>query len=191
MREPLQGGKEMKNTARVLEHPLHPMLVPFPIAMFVAALVFNLIYLGTRNILWYDVGFYMILVGWIGGLAAALPGFVDYFTVRMSDQARLTATRHMLLNLLVVALFFVNWLNQWGHGATAGARLTWMYILDILGVVLLVASGWYGWELIYRYGIGISVEDAQREMEAAASAAPSGEPRLAGQMGGERPDLGE
>lgn len=176
----------MKNTARIAEHPLHPMLIPFPIGLFVTSFIFDLIYLGTGQLLWYQIAYYMILAGIIGGLLAAIPGFVDYFTMRMSSEARSTATKHMLLNLAIVVLFIVNLGIRFDNAALAGAPLAWAIILSVVSLGMLAYSGWLGWMLIYKHGIAVSLEDAQRE-QGQIGAVPGGAPRLAGQMGGERP----
>lgn len=176
----------MKNTARIAEHPLHPMLIPFPIGLFVTSFIFDMIYLSTRDLLWYQISYYMILAGIIGALLAAVPGFIDYFTVRMSDEARSTATKHMLVNLGIVVLFILNLINRYDFRAADDSPLTVSIILSAAALLGLMYSGWMGWNLIYKHGIAVDVESAQREIEA-TRAAPGTQTRLAGQMGGERP----
>src|SRR5688572_6966759 len=131
----------MSTPASIARHPVHPMLVVFPIGLFVAAFVFDILALTTGHGVWRVVAFYDIAAGIVGGLLAAVPGFVDYFALR--GAARRTATWHMILNLVLVGLFSVNWLLR----TTWGAQ--WLppesnvpAILTGCGVVILAVSGW-------------------------------------------------
>lgn len=148
-------------------------------------------YLGTSNLLWYKVAYYMMLSGVIGAGLAALPGLVDYFTVRMSERAKNTATKHMILNVSIVILYLINlFAIRLDNGAAAGAALGWAVVLNFIGIGMLAYSGWLGWNLIYLHGIAVSVVDADSELEAI------GDPnacrvRMAGQLGGERPGENE
>lgn len=177
----------MKNTARVGEHPLHPMLIPIPVGMWITSLIFDLMYIGTSNLLWYKVAYYMMLSGVIGAGIAALPGLVDYFTLRMSDNARSTATKHMLLNITILILYIINlFALRLDNGAAAGSSLGWAVFLNFVSVGLLAYSGWLGWKLVYLHGIAVSVVDADHELEAIGD--PSAcRVRMAGHLGGERP----
>src|SRR5262252_8322778 len=104
----------MSTPASIARHPIHPMLVVFPMGLFVAALVFDILAQATGNPVWRTVAFYDIAAGVVGGLLAAVPGFVDYFSL---EGRRRTATWHMILNLVVVGLFVVNWLLRTSLGA--------------------------------------------------------------------------
>ena len=99
----------------VAKHPIHPMLVVFPLGLFFTATVFDIVTLMTGSSVSRTVAFYMILAGIIGGLAAAVPGFVDYLSLR--GPAAVTATWHMALNLIVMAFFIVSLLlrTRWGE----------------------------------------------------------------------------
>jgi len=130
------------------------MLVAFPIGLFVAALVFDILAQATGNRAWRTVAFYDIAAGIVGGLLAAVPGLVDYFSLRGS--ARRTATWHMILNLGLVGLFAVNWLlrTSWGARWIPPASNIPL-ILTAVGVVILGVSGWLGGHLVYVEGVGV------------------------------------
>jgi uncharacterized membrane protein len=168
----LKEELNMRSSAHIGKHPIHPMLIVFPIALFIAAFVFDLVYLSTRNPLWYRIAYYNILLGVISALLAAVAGFVDYFTLPMSDKARSTATTHMLLNLLVVVLFVINLIIRYDDAVLAGSRLTWMIILDVVAVALLSYAGWLGGELVYRHGLGVILPDVEAEEQALQSRRP-------------------
>jgi uncharacterized membrane protein len=130
------------------------MLVVFPVGLFVAALVFDILAQATGNAVWRTVAFYDIAAGIVGGLLAAVPGFVDYFSLQ--GRARSIATWHMVLNLGLVGLFAVNWLLRTSWGAQwipSGSNVP--LILSVLGVVILAVSGWLGGHLVYVEGVGV------------------------------------
>jgi uncharacterized membrane protein len=176
----------VRSTASVGKHPIHPALIVFPIALFITSFVFDITYLATRELLWYRIAYYDIVVGIIGALLAAIPGFTDYFTVRMTDKEKSTATTHMLLNLLVVVLFIINVAIRYGDKAAAGSALTWAVALSIIGIGIMSYSGWLGADLVHRYGIGIDLSEAEETTRATGAA--GAQPGWAGAKGGETPE---
>jgi len=67
-----------KSTAQILGHPLHPMLVAFPIAFFVGTFVSDLVYLVRGDVFWARVSFWLLAAGLAMGALAALAGFTDF-----------------------------------------------------------------------------------------------------------------
>ena len=134
--------------ATIAKHPIHPMLVVFPIGLWIFSLVCDLVYLfGPANPLWRDMAFYTMAGGWIGALAAAVPGLIDYFGMS-PGAAKRTATTHMTLNLVVVTLYAINlWIRWAGNGAGG-----WPVGLSVVAVLLMAAAGWLGGELVYVHG---------------------------------------
>src|SRR5678815_2411826 len=112
----------METRATVAEHPIHPMLIPFPIALWIFSLASDLIFLfGFGGPGWKDVALYTMIGGIIGGLAAAIPGYVDYRALTDPVTVRL-AQMHMVINVGLVLLFTVN----------AGLRI--MYGLSLIHI---------------------------------------------------------
>src|SRR6266487_4913848 len=136
-----------------LRHPLHPMLVHFPIGLFVLSFVLDLASLAFPSVpnLVRD-SFYAMLVGIITALIAAVPGFVDYTDIRSDHPGKRTATTHMTLNLLVVALYGIN-LGVRSSSLSDSKVSVAPLILSLLGVGLLSASGYLGGKLVYDQGI--------------------------------------
>lgn len=93
--------------AKVAGHPVHPMLVVFPIALFLTSFLFDLVYFGTGDPFWYRMAFWTILVEFFGTLAAALPGFADYIALPPKTEARRVATYHMGVGLTLALLYFI------------------------------------------------------------------------------------
>jgi uncharacterized membrane protein len=144
-------------SARIAGHPIHPMIVPFPIGLWVFSLVADVVYrAGWGGPTWSAVAYYTMAGGLVGALLAAVPGLVDYLTLR-SDRPRRIATIHLVLNLTIVALYAV---NLWLRATRPDAMLpVW---LSVVGVGLLVVSGWFGGELVYVLGVGVEPTDRGR-----------------------------
>lgn len=143
--------------ARISRHPIHPMLVVFPIGLWVAALVFDVIHAFTGTPLWRTLAFWNIAGGIVGALAAAVPGLIDY--TEMRGRARRIANWHMALNLGVTALFAVNWLlrSRWGEQFVSSD--SWIPLaLSIIGNLVLAVSGWLGGEMVYVERVGVAEE---------------------------------
>jgi uncharacterized membrane protein len=141
----------METRARVAEHPIHPMMIPFPIALWIFSLASDLIYLfDFGGPVWKDVAFYTMVGGIIGGLAAAVPGYIDYRSLTDPVVARV-ARMHMVINVGLVLLFTVNA----GLRIVNGSEATLPVLLSVLGVGALAVSGWLGGELVYVEGVAV------------------------------------
>lgn len=139
----------MQGKATIAGHPIHPMLVSLPIGFFVGALACDIILAVTHDPFWPTVSVVLLGFGIVGALLAALFGFIDYATAPMPAEAKATATRHMVLNLLSVVIFAIAfWLRLGDDVSTTGI------ILTVVGVLVLAVSGWLGGHLAYHYGIG-------------------------------------
>jgi len=145
-------GGNPRSTARLFGHPIHPMLVPFPIVCFIGALVTDLAYLGSANIMWSNFSIWLITVGLVIGGLAAVTGIIDYAGDRRVRTAG-PATLHMILNIcvFVIELFnaFVHSRDGWTSVVPTGLTLS------IISVVLLGVSGWLGASLVYKHGVGV------------------------------------
>jgi uncharacterized membrane protein len=127
------------------------MLVPFPIALWIFSLASDLIYhFGFGGPVWKDVALYTMVGGIIGGLAAAIPGYIDYRSVTDPVVVRL-AQMHMVINVGLVLLFTLNA----GLRILNGTDALLPVFLSALGVAALAVSGWLGGELVYVQGVAV------------------------------------
>jgi uncharacterized membrane protein len=139
----------MPMVAKLFGHPIHPMLVVFPLGLWIFSFTCDLIYAWRGTAPWRDVANYTMAGGVVGGLLAAVPGWIDFRAIAAPSLRRL-AWAHMLLNLGLVALFAVNF------GIRLRARRgRGLVLLSAVGVALLGLSGWLGGELVYVHGIGV------------------------------------
>lgn len=143
----------MKNKARFLGHPIHPMLVVFPVGLFTTAVIFDVLYLITRNPTFPTVTFYMIGAGILGALLSAVFGLIDWLGLPPRSRSWGFALGHGLGNVLVLMLFTLNWMLRRGNGDLVpdGRAL----FLSFAGLVLLLFTAWLGGELVYRLGVGV------------------------------------
>jgi uncharacterized membrane protein len=144
----------MATPASIQKHPIHPMLIPFPIALWIFSLVCDLIYaMGWGTIIWNDMAFYTMVGGVLGALIAAIPGYIDYRSLTDPQTAKI-GRWHMLINLSIVVLFAINLsLRMWSE---PGAVLP--ILLSLVGIAMLGVSGWLGGELVYVHGVAVEPE---------------------------------
>jgi uncharacterized membrane protein len=142
-----------QSTARVAGHPIHPMLVPFPIACFVGALLTDIAYWRTADMMWSNFSAWLIAAGFVFGVVAALAGLVD-FVGRRAVRAQRPAWPHALGNLLALCLSFVNLLvhsrDAWTSVVPTGL------VLSAVVVAILGFTGWMGWAMVYRHRVGVA-----------------------------------
>src|SRR3982751_1092287 len=130
----------MRTPASIAGHPIHPMLIPLPIGLWIFSLVCDLIHAGgSTNAAWTTVALYTMGGGIVGALLAAVPGFIDLLSLPPGPRG--TALKH----LAVVVLYVINfWMRERSPGESGG--LMW---LSIIALGLLVISGWLGGKMVY------------------------------------------
>jgi uncharacterized membrane protein len=142
----------MRTPASIAGHPIHPMLVPIAIGLWIFSFVCDLFHAGgSTNPAWTTVALYTMGGGIVGALLAAVPGLIDL--VSLPPGPRKTALTHMGINLTVVALFAINfWLRL--RAPDDPGKLMW---LSLVSLALLVVSGWLGGKMVYEYAVGVDI----------------------------------
>jgi uncharacterized membrane protein len=147
----------MRTPASIAGHPIHPMLVPIAIGLWIFSLVGDLIHAGgNANPAWTTVAYYCMGGGIVGALLAAVPGLIDLLS--LPEGPRRTAIAHMVINLTVVGLYAVNFWMRSGAPENPG-RLIW---LSVVAIALLVVSGWLGGKMVYELGVAVNIETPTR-----------------------------
>lgn len=143
----------MRAKAHIASHPIHPILVAFPIGLFITSFVFDLIAVLGQHPSFAVASWYCIVAGLIVGAGAAVAGAIDLFgVVPPASSARRRGYKHAILNAIMMVLFLVVAVRRGGPGAMPdGASL----IVSASGVVVLLISGWLGGTLVYRNQIGV------------------------------------
>jgi len=139
----------MKNLTRIGGHPIHPMLVPLPIGLWIFSLVADILYRTSGNVVWASVAYYSMAGGIVGALLAALPGLVDFLSLKPSGVKKI-ALWHMTINLAATVLFCINLYLRTGvpEGSVP-------FVLSIIGVLSIFVSGWLGGQMVYVHGVGV------------------------------------
>ena len=141
-----------RSKASIAGHPIHPMLVPFPIVCFIGTLLTDITYWRTADMMWSNFSAWLLTIGLVMGGLAALAGLIDFLSSR-SVRAQPPAWPHMLGNLLVLGLSllnaFVHSRDAWTSVVPTGLFLS-TAVVAIMGV-----TGWLGWSMVYRHKVGV------------------------------------
>ena len=168
----------MRSKAHFRNHPLHPMLIPFPIAFLIGGTAADFVNRFGSLSGWWTAASQLLIAGVATALLAAVPGIIDYrYAVPPDSSARKRATKHALLNVSALVLFVVALLIK-GWPPKPPSLL--VLALEAAGVVLITAGGWMGGTLIHRNFIGVEHRYAnagkwkEQTVERSAAAAPGG-----------------
>jgi uncharacterized membrane protein len=150
-------ARNPQSTAHIAGHPLHPMLIPFPVAFLVATLVCDLLFWNTGNAAWSTASLYLLGAALIMAGLAALAGLTDFLgDARIRSLS--AAWHHMLGNIVVVLLSLWNWYRRYESGEAA--VLPTGLLISLVVVLLLLYTGWRGWEMVYRHRVAVSDREA-------------------------------
>lgn len=167
----------MYSKVRIAGHPVHPMLIAFPVAFYTATLLGYAAYAATDNLFWWRLGLLSNAAGVLSAVLAAIPGFIDWATgIPKGSAAKATGRIHMLLNVGALALFTVNLLaqaNRWMEltrtvattGQIDAPDPALALVLSALGVLLTIAAGFFGWKLVQTHHVGVDLSEEQRRLE--------------------------
>ena len=146
----------MASPASIGGHPIHPMIIPFPIALWVFSLFADLVYLWRGNLVWKDwIAFYTLLAGIIAAAVAAVPGFIDWLSIKDPKVVKI-ANWHARLNVIALIIFAGSFYLRTTSGANMlGGSPTVPLLLSIVGVGLITISGWLGGEMVFKHGVAV------------------------------------
>ena len=142
-----------RSTASVAGHPIHPMLVPFPIAFFVGAFVTDLVFWQTGVAFWSAASFWLLSAGLVMAAPAAVVGLIDVLSelrIRMLQDA----WWHAGGNIIAVVIALYNWYLRYTSGEAAVVPIG--LLLSLIVVCILLFTGWKGWNLVYRHRVGVA-----------------------------------
>ena len=144
----------MTSKASISGHPVHPMLVSFPIGLWITSFAADVIFYFHRNTSLLLISKFMIAAGIVGAIAAAVPGIVDWLTLTDKDETKV-ANWHARLNIIALIIFAISLyfrMRAGSHWVHYSMRIP--FLLSFLGVVLISISGWLGGELTFKHGVG-------------------------------------
>ncbi|MEU5939522.1 DUF2231 domain-containing protein [Micromonospora sp. NPDC047548] len=157
----------MESRLKALGHPVHPMLVMFPVALLVVGTLFDIIdAVGGPDFLG-EVAYWNISVGLIGGLLAAAAGSFDLLAIPAGTRAKRVALTHAAANVAVILLFAAVWVVRLNAPSRAAGGA--LIAIEVVGVAILGVSAWLGGELVDRLGVGV---DREAGLDAPSSLRP-------------------
>lgn len=159
----------MESHIKVLGHPVHPMLIVYPLGLLSTAVIFDVLYVATSNPDLATFSFWALAAGLIGGLAAAVFGLIDWVAIPKGTRAKRVGAFHGVGNLVVVFLFALSFLMRIGDAAYLPDTLP--FVLAILGGGTALVTAWLGGELVYRLRVAV---DDDAGLDASNSLAQEG-----------------
>jgi uncharacterized membrane protein len=156
---PMRAEEAVASRAAIAGHPIHPMLIAFPIAFLVFALVADVAYTVIDDAFYARMALWMVTAGLITGAVAAVAGLTDFLALERPRQLR-AGQIHAIGNGVVLVLAGVSLLGRIGDAE--GFIVPWGLALSLLIGMLLAVTGWYGGELSYRYLIGVDPKPSRR-----------------------------
>lgn len=142
----------MESRIKVFGHALHPILIVFPLGLLATAVIFDVVYLVADDSAMAIVAYWMIVAGVIGGFAAALFGWIDWFAIPPGTRAKRIGLLHGIGNVVLLLLFVGSW---WLRRDTLEAPDTLAHVLSFAGAGLALLTAWLGGELVERLGVGV------------------------------------
>lgn len=153
----------MESRTKLFGHPVHPMLVVFPLGLLGGAVAFDIIGIVSRSGFWSEMAFWLIAAGILGGILAAPFGALDWFTIPSGTRASRIGFVHGVGNVLVLMMFAVSW---WLRSAAPSAPRLLATCFSFVGLGGALVTGWLGGELVNRMGVGV---DAGANVDAPSS----------------------
>ena len=148
----------MAGKINLFGHPVHPMLIVFPLGLLSAAVGCDILFLVMGKAHWAQMAYWLIAAGVLSGLFAAIFGFADWLNLPAGTRAKRVGLWHAGLMDVVVILFAISW---WLRRASPDAPTTFEIGLGIVALCFALIGGWLGGELVYRLGVGVDL-DASR-----------------------------
>jgi len=160
----------MESRAKLLGHPIHPMVVVLPLGLFIAAVVFDVTYLWRGEATFATVAYWNIAAGVVTGLLAALFGLIDWLAIPWGTRAKRIGLLHGGLNLAVVVVFASVWSLRYSAGEVFPT--TALVGLEVVALLTGAVAGWLGGELVDRLGVGVD-EGANLDAPSSLSGRPA------------------
>lgn len=157
----------MYSKAKLGTHPIHPMLVGFPMTFYPLTLIAFVVYLtASPEIFWFKLAYFSNMAAVATAIITALPGIIDWlFGIPNHTNAKQRGLVHMILNLITLGLFSVNAYfirDSWNTGnINLGTAIT----LTAIGSLFLIFAGYYGWEMIGRHKVGVDMTQEQERLQ--------------------------
>ncbi len=151
----------MQSKVRLFGHPVHPMLVPFPIAFFTSTLVCAIVYISTKNVFWFKIEFIANCAGLIMAVVAVLPGVVDWLVIPTRSDAKATGMKHMIANAVQVGLFGANAAINYSYYNSPNPPVQSGLLISSFGFLVMLYAGFQGWKMVQTHHVGVDISSKE------------------------------
>ena len=153
----------MYSKVKMAGHPVHPMVVAYPVAFYTAALVCYIVYASNQDSFWFKVAVMANVAGVVMAAVAAVPGFIDWLFIPSDSRAKKTGLFHMICNVLALVCFSIAAFTEYKKWETVNPELGLAIPLTAVGFGLTLVAGFLGWTLVQKHHVGVDIEHpAQR-----------------------------
>ena len=157
----------MASKASIAGHPVHPMIIPFPLALWTTSFVADVMFYFWRNTSLLLISKFLLAAGCVGAVAAAIAGIIDWLSIANAEVKRI-ANWHARLNIVALIIFAISLYLRMKAGAPwANYSLKIPFLLSLVGVILISISGWLGGSLSFEHGVGVAPQHDSPEEEVA------------------------
>ncbi|MBE0404037.1 MULTISPECIES: DUF2231 domain-containing protein [Halomonas] len=147
--------RNIKSRASISGHPLHPLMVHFPVAALMALVACDLGYWYTDDPFWLRVGLWLAGIGALGGWLASIAGTIDLVSVGQIRRL-ITGWSHAIVAVVMLSLASLNWLIRFSEPELV---LPWGIAVSVVTAGLVALAGWLGGQLVYEHAVGVEVEE--------------------------------
>jgi uncharacterized membrane protein len=141
----------MSKTAKAFGHPIHQMLIVFPLGLLATSVIFDILYFGSNEVNFAIASYYTMAAGIVGAILAAIFGLADWLNIPAGTRAKSVGLWHGSGNFVITLLFLTSWYLRRGSLIPDSTTFT----LSLIGVLMALVTGWLGGELVNRLGIGV------------------------------------
>ncbi|HBS16804.1 MAG TPA: hypothetical protein DD835_02960 [Halomonas sp.] len=146
--------RSIKSRASLAGHPLHPVMIHFPVAALMALVACDIAYWYTQDTFWLRGGLWLAGVGAFGGWIASVAGIIDLVSVSRIRRL-ITGWSHAIVAVVMLSLASLNWLLRFTEPS---AVLPWGLAISLVTAGLIALAGWLGGQLVYEHAVGVEVE---------------------------------
>ena len=158
----------MASKASIGGHPVHPMLIPFPLALWTTSFLTDVLFYFRRGVGLSLIAKFLLAAGCLGAIAAAIPGIIDWMSIKHKEVKKI-ANWHARLNIIALLIFAASLYLRMNSGGAAlvGHGLKIPFLLSFVGVILITISGWLGGAMSFEHGVGVKPQHDSPEDEVA------------------------
>jgi uncharacterized membrane protein len=137
---------------KILGHSIHPILIVFPLGLLATAVVFDFIHLLGGAATFALVAYWMIAAGLVGGVLAAVFGWIDWIAIPTGTRAKGIGLAHGVVNSVVMLLYAGSLLSRYNDPLRPEILST---VFSTVGAGIALVGGWLGGELVERLGVSV------------------------------------